>query len=139
MCSSDLVAPELNGCHISAQIQCFGGKNSKFTTNANNGTAYSWREDTTMCATLDAFYNGEAAHKTAIKWHNRNESEGIGAKGVFSKEDRRVLWGSFGEFDLDAVWNTYFETKEKYERLREARRKADPDGVFTPNTFCVKR
>ena len=134
----DLVAPELNGCHISAQIQCFGGKKSKFTTNANNGTAYSWR-DTTMCATLDAFYNGEAAHKTAIKWHNRNEAEGIGAKGVFSKEDRRVLWGSFGEFDLDVVWNTYFETKEKYERLREARRKADPDGVFTPNTFCVKR
>ena len=32
-----------------------------------------------------------------------------------------------------------YETKEKYERLRAARRKADPDGVLTPNTFCVKR
>jgi FAD/FMN-containing dehydrogenase len=50
-----------------------------------------------------------------------------------------VLWGSFGEFDLDSVWNTYFETREKYDRLSAARRKADPDGVFTPNTFCVKR
>jgi FAD/FMN-containing dehydrogenase len=69
----------------------------------------------------------------------RNDEEGVGPNGIFSKQDRRVLWGSFGEFDLDAVWNTYFETREKYERLRAARRKADPDGVFTPNTFCVKR
>jgi len=135
----ELVEPELNGCHISAQIQNFGGRFSKFTTNADNGTAYSWRKDTTICCTLDAFYKGEEALKTATKWHNRNEAEGIGAKGIFSKEDRRVLWGSFGEFDLDSVWHTYFESKEKYERLRAARRKADPDGVLTPNTFCVKR
>jgi hypothetical protein len=134
----ELVEPEFNGCFISAQIQCFGGKYSKFTTNANNGTAYSWR-DSTICCTLDAFYEGVEAQQTAIKWHNRNEEEGIGPKGVFSKEDRRVLWGSFGEFDLDLVWNTYFETREKYERLRAARRAADPDGVLTPNAFCVRR
>lgn len=133
-----LVAPDLNGCYISAQIQCFGGKLSKFTTNANNGTAFSWR-DTTICCTLDCFYEGEAAHKTAVSWHQRNDEEGVGPRGIFSKQDRRVLWGSFGEFDLDAVWHTYFETREKYERLRAARRLADPDGVFTPNTFCVKR
>ena len=135
----ELVAPELNGCYISAQIQCYGGKHSKFTTNANNGTSYSWRQDSTICCTLDAFYNGEDALKTATKWHNKNEAEGIGPKGIFSKQDRRVLWGSFGEFDLDAVWPTYYETKEKYERLRATRRKADPDGVFTPNTFSVRR
>ena len=134
----ELVKPD-NNCHISAQIQNFGGRHSKFTTNADNGTSYSWRGDTTICCTLDAFYNGKAAHETAIKWHNRNEAEGLGPKGVFCKEDRRVLWGSFGEFDLDFVWKTYYETKEKYERLRAARRKADPDGVLTPNTFCVKR
>ena len=134
----ELVKPD-NDCHISAQIQNFGGKHSKFTTNADNGTSYSWRGDTTICCTLDAFYNGKAAHETAIKWHNRNEAEGLGPNGVFCKQDRRVLWGSFGEFDLDVVWKTYYETKEKYERLRAARRKADPDGVLTPNTFCVKR
>ena len=135
---NDLIQPS-NGCYISAQIQNYGGKLSKFTTNADNGTAYSWREDSTICCTLDAFYKGENARKTATKWHNRNEAEGIGANGVFSKQDRRVLWGSFGEFDLDSVWHTYFESKEKYERLRAARREADPDGVLTPNTFCVKR
>ena len=133
-----LVKPD-NKCHISAQIQSFGGKNSKFITNANNGTAFSWRKDSTICCTLDAFYNGEDAHKKAIKWHNRNQKEGNGANGVFCKQERRVLWGSFGEFNLDSVWNLYFETKEKYDTLRAARRKADPDGVFTPNAFCVKR
>ena len=96
-----------NNCHISAQIQNFGGRHSKFTTNADNGTSYSWRGDTTICCTLDAFYNGKAAHETAIKWHNRNEAEGLGPKGVFCKEDRRVLWGSFGEFDLDNIWKAY--------------------------------
>jgi hypothetical protein len=70
-----LVAPDLNGCYISAQIQCFGGKHSKFTTNATNGTAYSWR-DSTMCCTLDAFYDGESARKTAVQWHKRNDEEG---------------------------------------------------------------
>jgi len=133
----ELVEPELNGCHISAQIQNYGGNFSKFTTNANNGTAYSWRQDSTICCTLDAFYKGKEALKTATKWHNRNEAEGIGAKGIFCKQDRRVLWGSFGDFDLNAVWHTYFESEEKYERLKAARRKADPDGVLTPNTFCV--
>ena len=134
----DLVAPD-DGCKISAQIQCFGGKNSKFTTNANNGTAYSWREDSTVCCTLDAFYDGEDAHERANEWHNRNEAEGVGPNGVFCKQDRRVLWGSFGEFDLDSVWNLYFETREKYERLMAVREKADPAGVLTPNRFCVKR
>ena len=133
-----LVAP-LNGCYLSAQIQSYGGKHSKFITNANNGTAYSWREDTTICCVLDVFYKDQKALKTAIEWHNTNEAEGIGSNGIFCKQDRRVLWGSFGDFNLDAVWHTYFETEEKYERLRAARRKADPDGVFTPNTFSVKR
>ena len=133
-----LVAPLFNECYISAQIQSFGGKFSKFTTNADNGTAYSWRKDSTMCCTLDAFYNGQEALKTATEWHNTNEEEGIG-QGIFCKQDRRVLWGSFGEFDLDLVWDKYFETREKYERLSATRRKADPDAVFTPNSFSVKR
>jgi hypothetical protein len=134
----DIVAPDLNGCHISAQIQNFGGKHSKFTTNADNGTAYSWRKDSTICCTLDIFYKGPEALTTATEWHNRNEAEGIGAKGIFCKEDRRVLWGSFGDFDLHFVWKKYFESAEKYERLMAARKKADPYGVLTPNSFCVK-
>jgi FAD/FMN-containing dehydrogenase len=50
-----------------------------------------------------------------------------------------VLWGSYGSFDLDASWSYYYEDRAKYEKLRKARQAADPDGVFTPNTFCVKK
>ncbi len=49
-----IVKPEHNRCWLSAQLQCFGGKNSMFTRNAGNGTAYSWR-DTSICCTMDCF------------------------------------------------------------------------------------
>ena len=132
-----IVKPEKNKCWLSAQLQYFGGINSKFTTNAGNGTAYSWR-DSSIIATLDCFYDED--HQTrAQDWEKVNDEEGIGPNGKFSKQDRRVLWGSYGNYDLDAVWNTYFEDKEKYQRLQKIRQRADPDGIFTPNTFCVKR
>ncbi|KAH6680928.1 putative FAD-linked oxidoreductase [Halenospora varia] len=132
-----IVKPEENRCWLSAQFQCFGGKNSKFTTNAGNGTSYSWR-DTTICATLDCFY-GPGQKQTAEDWHAINDQEAIGPNGKFSKQDRRVLWGSYGSYDLDASWSYYYEDRAKYDRLRKARSVADPDGVFTPNTFCVAR
>ena len=132
-----LVAPIDNFCWLSCQIQTFGGRHSKFTTNADNGTSYSWR-DSTVCATLDAFHWSD--HKdTALEWQGKNDSEGIGETGIFSKQDRRVLWGSYGEFEMDRVWETYFEDKEKYGRLGKVRSRMDPYGTFTPNGFCVKK
>ncbi|KAN0081853.1 hypothetical protein V8E54_003151 [Elaphomyces granulatus] len=132
-----IIKPEGNRCWVSAQLQYFGGKHSKFTTNANNGTSYSWR-DSTIVATLDCFHTPESLHR-AEEWQKVNDEEGIGPKGIFSKQDRRVLWGSYGNYDLDAVWNTYYEDRAKYERLQKARKAADPEGIFTPNPFCVKR
>ena len=132
-----IVKPEKNRCWISAQLQCFGGKNSKFVTNSDNGTSFSWRDSTVVC-TLDCFY-GPGSKKTAENWHKINDEEGIGPNGKFSKEDRRVLWGSYGDFDLDASWKYYYEDQAKYDRLRKVRRAADPDGVLTPNTFSVAR
>ncbi|KAJ7305481.1 hypothetical protein DFH08DRAFT_1055164 [Mycena albidolilacea] len=132
----EIVEPLFNGQWLSAQLQCFGGKNSMFTRNAGNGTSYSWR-DSTMCMTIDNFHEpGKKAEAEA--WAAKND-EGIGANGKFSNQDRRVLWGSYGSFDLDSVWNKYHEDRPKYERLMKARKLADPDGIFTPNTFCVKR
>ena len=134
---NEIVAPDWNSCWLSAQLQYFGGLHSQFTTNADNGTAFSWR-DSTIVATLDCFHDDEAKSR-AETWESVNDEEGIGPKGKFSKQDRRLLWGSYGNYDLDAVWNTYFEDEHKYQRLQKTRQKADPDGVFTPNTFCVKR
>ncbi|KAK3049062.1 hypothetical protein LTR09_009716 [Extremus antarcticus] len=48
-------------CWVSCQIQCFGGKNSMFTRNADNGTSYSWR-DSTVCCTLDCFVESSYKH-----------------------------------------------------------------------------
>ncbi|KAK7018277.1 FAD-binding PCMH-type domain-containing protein [Favolaschia claudopus] len=133
----EIVEPSTNGQWLSAQLQCFGGKNSMFTRNANNGTSYSWR-DSTMCMTIDNFHKPEKKAE-AEAWEAKNDAEAIGPQGIFSKEDRRVLWGSYGSFDLDSVWETYYEDRPKYERLMRARKMADPNGTFTPNTFCVKR
>ncbi|RWA07067.1 hypothetical protein EKO27_g8033 [Xylaria grammica] len=132
-----IVKPEHNRCWLSAQLQCFGGKNSMFTRNAGNGTAYSWR-DTSIGCTMDCFHNPEEKTR-AEDWQKVNDEEAIGPNGIFSKQDRRVLWGSYGNWDLDAVWNCYYEDQAKYDKLRQIRKAADPYGIFTPNPFCVKR
>ena len=132
-----IVEPEANRCWLSVQLQAYGGKRSRFHINKDNGTSYSWR-DTTMVAVLDCFHNKQA-EVTAVDWQRGNDQEGIGPDGKFSKKDRRVLWGSYGDFNLDNVWDKYYESREKYNKLREVRKRMDPDGLFTPNTFCVKR
>jgi hypothetical protein len=132
-----IVKPEANRCWLSAQLQCFGGNFSKFTTNANNGTSFSWRDSTIVC-TLDCFHK-DTEKQRADDWQKVNDEEGVGPNGIFSKQDRRLLWGSYGSFDLNESWKFYYENEEKYERLQEVRKRVDPDGVFTPNTFSVKR
>jgi hypothetical protein len=133
----EVMTKDKSRCWISAQFQCFGGKESKFFTNRSNGTAYSWR-DSTVCATMDCFY-APGYKQMAEDWHNRNEQEAIGPNCVFCTHDRRVLWGSFDNYNLDATWRCYYEDETKYDRLRKARRLADPHGVLTPNTFSVAR
>lgn len=132
-----IVKPAHNRCWLAAQVQAIGGVHSQFWNNRNNGTALSWR-DSTVLYTLDCFFEPEA-RQTAVEWHAVNDREAIGPGGVFSETSRKVLWGSWGDFDLHRVWKDYYEDEEKYERLRAVRRRVDPDGVFTPNTFCVKR
>lgn len=90
-----------------------------------------------MCMTIDNFHSPDKKDE-AEAWQRTNDQQAIGPNGLFSKEDLRVLWGSWGSFDLHATANAYFD-KETYERIQRARKLADPDGVFTPNTFAVKR
>ncbi|KAJ7217490.1 hypothetical protein B0H12DRAFT_1272665 [Mycena haematopus] len=115
---NEIVEPAFNGQWLSAQLQCYGGRNSMFTRNADNGTSYSWR-DSTLCMTIDNFHKPDKL-AAAEAWQAVNDEEGIGASGRYSKQDRRVLWGSYGSFDLDSVWNTYYEDRPKYERLMKA-------------------
>lgn len=132
-----LVAPDDNDCYLSCQIQPFGGSQSMFFRNRDNGTSYSWR-DSSMVVTLDAFY-GQLGKSFAEAWQAENDKGMVGPNSVFSKTDRRVLWGSYGDFDLDKVWQFYYEGKDKYERLGRERARADKYGTLTANTFAVKK
>ena len=42
-----------------------------------------------------------------------------------------------GGASLDSVWEKYFDSEEKYEKLREIKRRVDPNYVFTANQFGV--
>ncbi|KAI1817976.1 hypothetical protein GGS20DRAFT_530424 [Poronia punctata] len=131
-----IVTPEHNRCWLSAQLQVMGGKHSMFRRNAGNGT-FSWR-DTTICYTMDCFHDPETKAR-AEDWQKVNDEESIGPNGIFSKKDRRLMWGSYGDWDLDKMWDRYFDDRATYDKLRRIRKEADPDGIFTANPFCVKR
>ncbi|KAK6209903.1 fad binding domain-containing protein [Colletotrichum tabaci] len=126
-------------CKLSVQIQCFGGTQSRFFANRDNGTSYSWR-DSSVVQTLDCFHNpDEESRQYAQDWQNKNDTVMIGPRSPFSKQDRRVLWGSYGDWNLgdESVWKTYYEDQEKYSRLGKVRARADPNGTFTANPFAV--
>jgi hypothetical protein len=43
----------------------------------------------------------------------------------------------YGDQCLDALRRHYFDSEEVYRKVLVAKRKYDPDDVFTPNEFCV--
>ena len=82
----------------------------------------------------------ESSYKqTAEDFQAENDKMFLRLQGSFSKQDRRVLWGSYGDWDLDKNWRFYYEDEEKYQRIGRVRARADPYGTFTPNPFAVKR
>ncbi|KAI9682798.1 MAG: hypothetical protein M1822_006288 [Bathelium mastoideum] len=127
-----------NNCHLSVQIQCYGGKYSQYYANRNNGTAYSWR-DSTVLQVLDCFHKeGDEGKVLALGWQAENDELMCGENSPFSKQDKRVLWASYGDWDMDKSWPFYYEDRAKYERIGRQRYLADPQGTFTPNPFNVK-
>ncbi|KAH8734221.1 hypothetical protein BGZ61DRAFT_442295 [Ilyonectria robusta] len=126
-------------CKLSVQIQCFGGNKSQFYANKDNGTSYSWR-DSTVVQTLDCFHNAdEQSKKYAEAWQSKNDLVMVGPTSSFSKQDRRLLWGSYGDWDMgkQEIWKAYYDDADKYQRLGKARGTADPNGTFTANPFAV--
>ncbi|KAF9878294.1 FAD linked oxidase domain protein [Colletotrichum karsti] len=126
-------------CKLSVQIQCFGGEKSRFYANRDNGTSFSWR-DSSVVQTLDCFHEADAeSKKYADAWQAKNDAVMIGPDSSFSKEDRRLLWGSYGNWILgdEKIWRCYYESEEKYKRIGRARARADPHGTFTANPFAV--
>jgi hypothetical protein len=130
-----LVAPR-NGCKGFLQVQHMGGRRARFSELDRDGaTAHSWRSDSTLCCLMDCFH-AEGAKPTAIAWQQRNDAEALGMK-IFSDTDRRVFWGPWGELELDAVWQHYFDSRDKYERLRAIKRRVDPQGRWSASRFGI--
>jgi FAD binding domain len=131
--ANKIISQRGNGLYISSQLQVYGGTNSKFRTNAGNGTSYTFR-DATVGGSCDVFYDGN--EKGAHDWQAQNDKE---ARTYFSKEERGVLWGSYGDWNMknEKVWRRYYDA-DTYKKLQKIRKKADPKGTFTPNPFCVE-
>lgn len=129
----EVLSKKNNGLWVSSQLQVMGGTNSMFRKNASDSTAYSWR-DATVGGTWDVFYQ-EGKKGAAESWQKENDN---GALVHFSKDERRLLWGSYGNWDMKNVWKFYYEPKT-YEKLQQIRKQADPNGTFTPNPFSVEK
>jgi hypothetical protein len=126
-------------CWLSIQIQCLGGKHSQFNTNSSNGTSYSWR-DSTVCTDMDCFHEAsDEGIDIAKEWQAVNDKLMIGPSSPYSKQDKRVLWASYGDWNMENSWQYYYEDRAKYEKIGNVRGAADPNGTFTPNPFAVQR
>ena len=91
--------------YIWSQYVYRGGTYSRFRAqDPNDDMSFSWQCDSTFACTMDVFYDGgnDVEVKAKAKaWVDKNDEEGVGENGIFSKEDRRLLWGSRGT-DLPA-------------------------------------
>ncbi|KAF9929507.1 hypothetical protein BGZ67_006292, partial [Mortierella alpina] len=74
----------------------------------------------------------------AKQYRKETELEALGEEGRFSKQDRRLLWGS-QDRNLHAARQYYFdEAPTKYDRLAVNKARFDPLDVFTANKFSVR-
>jgi len=125
-------------CRMAAQFVPLGGKYSVFRKNGkkDDKTALSWRKSSTCFAGLNAFHNAHGV-SYANQWSEENVKEAIGENGKLSKQDHRLIWAPYGSDSLDKMEHVYFESHTIYERLLKIKQQVDPNGIFTPNLFCI--
>lgn len=92
-----------------------------------------------MVVVLDAFYDPKTpgSEQLALDWQAKNDQWMVGPTSHFSTTDRRVFWGSYGEFDMDKAWPFYYDSVAKYQRLVQIKQHVDPTRVFSANSFGV--
>jgi hypothetical protein len=127
------------GQHLVSQQQIYAG--GAVAENGKAGiTSYSWREQT-VALSYDSFYLvsdfDPDARKTAEDWQRENDEKFIKQKG-FADKDMRMFAYTFGDRDLADVWQYYYDSEEKYNRLRKIKGRLDPDGLFSAGPFSLK-
>ena len=124
--------------HLVSQMQIYAG--GMIAKNGKSGiTSYSWR-DQAFAMSHDSFYNvgglfGDASRQ-AEKWQRKNDRAFIGNQ-KYADKDMRMFAYTFGNRVLDEVWQHYYDSQDKYDRLKAIKQTVDPDGIFTADEFCV--
>lgn len=148
-----------DGLYISGQFQYCGGHQSRLRIkDRDNLTSLSWRDSNFGC-TLDVFYdypgtpkdrrkyradpNSEESHEAlkgvkqkAESWVAQNDREGV-KEQRFTKQDRRLMWGSY-DLDLVTARQFYYDQEpRKYDELSALKQQLDPNCIFTANKFSI--
>lgn len=120
--------------HLVSQIQIYAG--GAVAENGKAGiTSYSWREQA-LGMSHDSFYMVGSLSE-AQKWQSENDEALIGQK-AFADADMRLFAFTFGERELKKVWCHYYDSEEKYHRLRRIKAAVDPHGLFITDEFSLK-
>jgi FAD/FMN-containing dehydrogenase len=128
-----------HGQHLVSQQQIYAG--GAVAENGKAGiTSYSWREQA-LAMSHDSFYRVgwfyPHADEYAEQWQSENDETFIEQKG-FAEVDMRMFAYTFGDRVLADVWSHYYDSKEKYERLRRIKGTLDPNGLFSADQFSLK-
>ena len=126
--------------HLVSQMQIYAG--GAVAENDKAGiTAYSWRKQA-FAMGHDDFYSDDwfcgDERSNAEQWQQQNDEVFIGPEGAFADADMRMFAYTFGERVLDKVWPYFYDSKEKYDRLRRIKGELDPDGLFSADDFSLK-
>lgn len=135
----DQLVREDNGCKGFLQVQYMGGRHAEFTRKADTATSHSWR-DTTICCIIESFYDLSQhpnAREVSLEWARQNDEDAL-TKGLMDGPDRRSFWGCYGNPNLEAVWPMYYDSRDKYDRLRAIKARFDPGGTFSAHPFGIR-
>jgi hypothetical protein len=126
--------------HLASQMQIYAG--GAVAENDKAGiTAYSWRNQV-FAMGHDDFYSDDwfcgDERSNAEQWQQKNDEVFIGPEGAFADADMRMFAYTFGERVLDKVWPYFYDSKEKYDRLRRIKGELDPEGLFSADDFSLK-
>ena len=125
--------------HLVSQMQIYAG--GAVAENGKAGvTSYSWREQA-LSMGHDSFYSVDwfcgDEHQNAEQWQRENDEVFIGQK-AYADADMRMFAYTFGARVLEEVWPYFYDSKDKYERLRRIKGKLDPEGLFSADQFALK-
>jgi len=131
--------PTLFWQHLVSQMQIYAG--GAVAENGKAGiTSYSWREQA-FAMSHDNFYSDDLIcgdeRQNAEQWQSENDAVFIGQK-AFADADMRMFAYTFGDRVLEDVWQCFYDSEEKYERLRRIKGQLDPDGLFSADQFSLK-